>query len=100
MLYTNNLCLVVCEVYKSLHQLNPPIMWNTFQLKETPYSLRKCQSLIVPIAKITQTLNSFDFRANLAWNHLDKDMKFKPDVTMFKSTLKAVNINCKCMRCY
>ena len=41
-IHTLNLRLMLCEVYKTLNRINPPIMWDTFKFKETnKYTLRR-----------------------------------------------------------
>ena len=70
-IHSRNLTLLVREVFKTLNFLNPKIMWNSFKLKEpNKYELRRGRNLIVPQARSTCALNSFDFRATMAWNNL------------------------------
>ena len=45
-IHTKNLRLMMIEVYKSVNQLNPKIMWETFHEKVIPYRLRQGQTLL------------------------------------------------------
>ena len=68
-IHTRNLKLLVTEVYKSLHHLNPDMMWESFKIKPETYNLRGGVNLQIPIGRSSRTINSFEFRAALAWNH-------------------------------
>ena len=57
------------EIFKTLNNLNPQIMWNTFNFKDpNKHELRRGINLVVPKARTTRAINSFDFRAAMAWN--------------------------------
>ena len=98
-IHIKNLQLLVIEVFKSLNQLNPELMWNTFTLRDKSYNLRQGSSLIIPIARTSRALNSFDFRAALAWNHLPSNLKEENSLSEFKISLKSCCIYCKCKNC-
>ena len=99
-IHSRNLALLVREVYKTLNFLNPKIMWNTFELKEpNKYELRRGRNLFVPKARSSRAVNSFDFRAAMAWNNLPNDVKNASSLTLFDNLLKTQNIYCKCNNC-
>ena len=98
-IHDRNLKLLVIEIYKTLHRLNPEIMWGTFKLKPNTYNLRQGHSLVVPIAKSSSATNYFDFRASLAWNHLQSSIKNEKTLIKFKRSLRPHKIYCKCKGC-
>jgi len=97
--HTKNLQLLIIEIFKSLRHLNPEFMWDSFVLKPAVYSLRQGPSLNIPRARSARAINSLDFRAALAWNHLPADLKYETSLSKFKSKLKVQNIYCKCKNC-
>ena len=99
-IHTKNLQLMVIEVFKCLNKLNPEIMWNFFTLKDNSYKLRQGSTVIVPRAYTTKTLNSFKFRAAIAWNHLPARLKESKTLSEFKALIKNQTIFCKCKNCY
>ena len=46
-IHTKNLQLLMLEVYKSRNKLNPEFMWDLFRVKESHYSLRAGEVLII-----------------------------------------------------
>ena len=87
-IHNKNLCLLVIEVYKSLYKLNPEFVQNIFCINSTTYSLRAVTILTIPQCKSTYGLNTFNFRATLAWNHLPKGLKDITSLNAFKTGLK------------
>ena len=98
-IHTRNLRLLVTEIYKSLNFISPQIMWDTFPLKSARYNLRQGSKIIVPCAKSARAINSFDFRAALAWNQLQSQIKSKSNLSDFKSSIKNCKIYCQCKFC-
>ena len=97
--HIRNLKVMVIEVFKTLNYLNPEIMWNTFTLKSQPYSLRQGVSLVIPSAKTSRGINSFDFRAVLAWNNLPSNLKSETSLHRFTTSLDKWSVYCKCKLC-
>ena len=91
--------MLLIEVFKCMHKLNPELMWDILQPKTTGYNLRNGSLLIVPRAKNSIGLNSFQFRATLAWNNLPAHVKNITDLNRFKSAIKSVPIHCQCKLC-
>ncbi len=98
-IHNKNLQMLVVEIFKSLNHLNPEFMWNSFTLRPNLYNLRQGSSLIVPRARSTRALNSFDFRAALAWNHLPLYHKREDTLSKFVSSLKKHQIYRRCKNC-
>lgn len=98
-IHTRNLRLLMFEVFKSLNKLNPEIMWDTFVQKTTAYRLRSGSSLHIPRVSTVSGLNSFDFRASLAWNYLPADVKDLSTIGAFRTTILKTKIYCNCKLC-
>ena len=99
-IHAKNLQLMVCEVYKTINYLNPKIMWNSFTYKEpNKYSLRRGRNLIVPKARTSRAINSFDFRATIAWNQLPESCKQSRTVNEFLKSVESKRIYCECLNC-
>ena len=99
-IHTRNLRLLMAEIYKTLNRSNAIIMWDSFDLKvPNKYELRRGRNLITPKAGTTKALNSFDFRAAMAWNHLSLSVKSANNITTFMKLLKNENIYCRCLMC-
>lgn len=99
-IHTRNLRFLMEEIFKTLNNLNPQIMWNTFNFKyPNKYELRRGINLEVPKARTTRAINSFDFRAAMAWNHLPATVKASEDIKGFRGKLVNQNIYCRCKIC-
>ena len=68
-IHVNNLKLLLIEVYKSLHKLNPEFMWDLFVHKQIVTNLRRGRLLALPTINEAGK-NSLIYRAILAWNYL------------------------------
>ena len=97
-----HLCFILCEVYKTLHNLNPPFMQTLFRAKSVRYTLRNQNLLSLPSAKSSRFgTQSFLFRGSLIWNTLPDSVKSQPSVDTFKRSLKTLNLMelCGCKIC-
>ena len=75
-------------------------MWDSFNFKDpNKYCLRRDQNLEIPRARTTRDINSFDFRAAMAWNHLSNTVKSAATTVEFKTHLKKEKIYCRCLNC-
>jgi hypothetical protein len=93
---------LLCEVYKSLHNLNPSFMQTLFKAKSIRYRLRNQNLLLIPSAKSQRFgTQSFPFRGSLLWNSLPDSVKNQNSLAAFKRLLKASNllILCSCRIC-
>ena len=89
------------EVYKSLANLNPDILWPFFKNKSISYSLRNGNICILPPAGSSHyRINSVQFRGTLLWNNLPISVEESVSVKEFKQKLNHVQkIHCPCVAC-
>ena len=93
---------ILCEVYKTMHSLNPSFMQTLFVAKSVRYSLRNQNLLSLPPARSSRFgTQSFLFRGSLLWNTLPDSVKSKPSVETFKHSIKVLNLMelCSCKIC-
>ena len=98
-IHTKNLRLMLIEVFKSLHRLNPSFMWEFFTSRENVYHLRQGFSVLIPRANNSKTINSFTFRAAIAWNNLPANLKSNENLNEFTFSLNKIAIYCRCKNC-
>ena len=98
-IHTRNLRLLLLEIFKSIKRLNPEIMWDTFAEKVSSYRLRCGSSLHIPRISTVSGLNSFDFRASLAWNNLPAVTKDLSTISAFRNAILNIKIYCNCKQC-
>ena len=66
---------LVIEVFKSVNNLYPHIMWDYFKMHFFPFDLRKGNTLHLPPAHSTcHRINSLLFRGSLLWNNLPREI--------------------------
>ena len=82
-------CKILIEVYKSINEMNPAFLNDTFELKSPKYFMRNFQLLNQP-KKTTTTfgLRSFSYFGSKLWNDLPNNIKKSKDIDEFKSHLK------------
>ena len=98
-LHTRNLRILLIEVYKSLHKINPEFMWNLFTYKETNTSFRRGQLLALPSRQDCYK-TSLVLRATLAWNSLPASLKQAESLSAFKTAIEQINsFYCQCKIC-
>ena len=97
-LHVRNLNLMLQEVFKSFYGLGPPILNGIFKVKNISYSLRSGLLFELPISKVQ--VNTFEFRAAMAWNHLPAFIKSSETLCDFKQKLQTANIYCRCKACF
>ena len=99
--HVRNLRTLLTEVFKSLNQANPEIMWNIFEYKSMRYTLRSGNTLKLPQANTQRYgLNSLAFRGSLLWNTLPNSLKSAKSVSDFKRKIKSwVGSTCSCQIC-
>ena len=98
-IHTRNLRLMLTEVYKSVNKLSPDIMCDMFTVKNSNYSLRSGISLEVPPYKSTFGVNTFDFRATMAFNNLPQNVKSQTRTSLFRLALERILPSCSCKIC-
>ena len=98
-IHQSHLRALICEVFKSLNNLNLEFMWSYFVFKNITYSIRKSPLLRLPAAKSTSySINSVLFRACLLWNSLAQSIKYSESIVELKTKMKDLeNIDCSCI---
>ena len=87
--HVNSLRILMIEVFKSLHHLNPSFMWDLFNIKVTKYNLRTGQRLQLPTTKSkSYGTNSIVFRGSLLWNSLPNTIKSSESLSEFKRKIR------------
>ena len=75
-LHTQNLQILMVQVYKFLNNVSPPFTWDYFKQKNTPYHLRNTQLLELSKCRTkTYGLNKTLFKGALLWNKLPNNLK-------------------------
>ena len=96
-IHTSCLHLLLAEVFKSIHKLNPEFMWEMFTVKRTNRELRRKLILNLPT---NNGKSDIVFRAVLAWNNLPAHIMHSENLKIFRSYLKgASKIYCTCKIC-
>jgi len=80
-IHTQNLCVLMIEIYKTLNNTNPLIMQDYFVRKYVKYDLRTRDLLQIPAAK---SIESVKFRCSLLWNSTPDLIKGASCVAIFK----------------
>ena len=95
--HTNCLRLLLAEVFKSVHKLNPKFMWEIFNVKHTKMELRR--KLLLSLPPIHRN-NNIVFRAVLAWNNLPAHIMHSQSLSTFRARIMhTTNIYCTCKSC-
>ena len=93
-------CLLV-EIFKTVHELNPPFMKDIFVSKLIAYPLRNPDLLVLPQANtVRYGLNSITFRSGILWNKLPNNLKNITTLNAFKEKIKSYSSpDCTCLLC-
>lgn len=97
-----HLSVLLCEVFKSVKNLNPKFMQQIFKPKTISYNLRNQDLMTLPPASSQRYgTQSFIFRGSLLWNQVPHSAKSKPSIVSFKSSIKNLNLLnfCHCKIC-
>ena len=87
-IHTQNLQILMVEVYKCLNNISPPFTWDYFKPKNNPYNLRN--TLLVELSKCrtkTYGLNTALFKGALLWNKLPNYFKEIEFLIHFKNKI-------------
>ena len=114
-IHTQNLQLMLVEVYKSVNNIGNKLGHNQFELIQSATDeavnenedgnsnkrpqLRRGAQIKLPLPKNTVCLNSFDFRAGQAWNRLPLEYKNIDSLEEFKNKIAKAKIYCSCKLC-
>ena len=100
-LFMNRLKVMLCYVFKILHNDVPSYLCNNFKLDDNVHNTRCFRKIKLPHFKtITHGRNSFSYQSGKLWNELPNDFKMKDSYHAFKVSLKKWNGNvCACNVC-
>ena len=88
-IHTQNLQILMVEVYKCLNNISPPFTWDYFKQKNTPYHLRNTQLLELSKCRTkTYGLNTTLFKGALLWNKLPNHFKEARSLIHFKNKIQ------------
>ena len=75
-IHTQNLQILMVEVYKCLSSIGPPFTWDYFKQKDNPYNLRNTQLFELSKCRTKPYgLNTRLFKGALLWNKLPNHFK-------------------------
>ena len=113
-IHTQNLQIMLVEVYKSLNKIGNKLGWEQFKFIQSTDEtendnedensnkgprLRRGAQIKLPHPKNTVCLNSFNFRAGQAWNRLPLEFKTIDSLGEFKNKIIKAKIYCSCKLC-
>ena len=88
-IHVKNLQKLMTEIYMSLNNMNPSIVWEFHEKKYVAYDLRKKNLCKLPKAKTTSYgVESLSFRGSFLWNTLDDNVKQEPTLARFKNKIR------------
>ena len=86
---TQNLRMLMIEIYKTLNNTNPPFMQEYFIRKDFKYNLRTRDLLQIPAANSTTFgIDSIKFRGSLLWNSIPDLSKRASSAAIIKSNIR------------
>ena len=95
-IHSRHIKVLLAEIFKSLSNLNPTFMWNIFNKKYIPYSLRTSNLLTLPTTNTKKYgTNSIVFKGSMLWNSLPDSYKNEINIVKFKAKHK----DWRCERC-
>ena len=88
--HQRHLRFLMTEIYKSISQLNPELLWAYFTHKDI-YNLRKVPILGLPKTQsFSYGTNAVHFRGSLTWNDLPAVVKCSDSLFEFKNKIKNI----------
>ena len=99
--HESNIHTLLIEIYKSINNLNPPIMKKFFDLKNTRYDLRSKQLLKLPeTSTFRYGTQALCFKGILIWNTVRNNIKNIVIIEDFKKHIKEWKpTTCSCKLC-
>ena len=96
-----NLQLLLTEIYKTVHNLNPTFMTQVFEDKDVSYNFRKSNSLAWPKSKTTlYGIDTIRYIGQIPWQALPTEIKESQSLEIFKEKIKLIrNFDCSCRMC-
>ena len=100
-IHINNLRLLMCEIFKSLHSLNPSFMKDLFALKPLSMNLRAQKILVLPANNSrSRGTNTNLYRAITLWNSLAPSIMNSQSLLELKNKLRSwKGEGCVCKIC-
>ena len=99
-IHVRNLQKLMTEIYKSMNQLNPSLVWEFHEKKHVTYDLRIKNLCKLPKKAQGYGQVSLSFRGSFLWNTLDDTIKNQPTLTAFKKRIKDwAGDKCTCKIC-
>ena len=94
-------CILLQEVFKTLHELNPTYMNDVFALQNRSYSLRSFSSLKHEKPQSSRYgLKSLSYIATQLWSSIPVTVKTETSLQGFKSELSQLpKLDCSCRLC-
>ena len=99
--HQRNLQLLLTEIYKTVHNLNPTFMTQVFEEKDVPYNFRESNSLTLPKAKTTlYGIDTVRYIGKKLWQVLPTEIKESISLEVFKQKIKLIkSFDCSCRLC-
>ena len=99
--HQHNLPLLMIEIYKTKHSLNPTFMRGVFAERNNQHDLRNENHLRLPVAKTTTYgLETIKYRGCLLWSTLPPENKDSKSLSKLKRKIKKFDGNsCVCRLC-
>ena len=98
--HQHNLQLLMIEIYKTKHSLNPIFVRNVFAEKNNQHNLRSENHLRLPVAKTTYGLENIEYSVCLLWYTSPPEIKDSSSLSDFKRKIKKGDGNsCVCRLC-
>ena len=100
-IHTQNLQILMIEIYKCLNNISLPFTWDYFKQKNNPYNLRNTKLLeLIKCRTKTYWLNTTLFKGALLWNKLPKHFKEPKSLMHFKNKIREwTGRSCTCCIC-
>ena len=100
-IHEKNLQKLMLEVYRCVTSGNPSFLWELFNRKILPYTLRIKNLLQLPNTRTKKYGNeSLTFRGNIIWNQLPDQYKAAKTDNEFKMKIKHWKVfKCSCRTC-
>ena len=88
-IHTQNLLILMIEVYNCLNNICPPFTWDYFKPKNNPFYLQNTQLLDLSMCRTKKYgLNATLFKEVLLWNKLPNHFKAAKSLIHFKNKIR------------
>ena len=100
-IHRHNCELLLKEIFKTKHSLNPCYMKDVFEFKETFYATRACPEIKrPPTHTTTHGLQTASYIGAKLWDSLPKSVRGLDSVDTFMSDAKKIpDLGCQCRLC-